>query len=250
MIINEYEIAENVLATKTINDKSELFIVAKYLRNEMECDVSETVAMLDNILTKSDRNYNPIKAAKFLEKMSKKASDYKLKKVDYVDITQNELDEIKKLDSIKLQRLAFTLLVYAKYNNKISSDNDNWCNIKLNDLYKISRVSTRNAKEKALYLNRLNRLGYISFSKKNTNLNCRYSLINEEEHNYALRISDIRELGYQYLAITDKKQFVYCQKCGVIIKKKSKNDYSTKYCGTCTQQLRNENLLKSFHKLD
>lgn len=250
MIINEYEIAENVLATKTINDKSELFIVAKYLRNEMECDVSETVIMLDNILAKSDRNYNPIKAVKFLEKMSKKASDYKLKKVDYVDVTQNELVEIKKLDSIKLQRLAFSLLVHAKYNNKLSSDNDNWCNIKINDLYKTSKVSTRNAKEKALFLNKLNKLGYISFSKKNTNLNCRYLLIDKKEQEYALRITDIRELGYQYLAITDEKQFVYCQKCGVIIKKKSKNDYSTKYCAACNQLLRNENLLKSFHKLD
>ena len=98
-------------------------------------------------------------------------------------------------------------------------------------------------------LNKLNKLGFISFSKKNTNLNCCYSLV-DESNECALRITDIRELGYQYLALKDSKQFVYCKKCGVIVKRKNKNDYSTKYCDECSQRSRNENLLKSFHKLD
>ena len=249
MIIDEYSIAERVLATKIIKDKSELFIVSKYLRQEMDCDVAETTVMLDNILTKSDKNYNPIKAASYLEKMAKKAKDYKLKKLDIVILTEPELQEIQKLNNSKLERLAFTLLIYAKVNNALSEDNDNWCNIKLNDLYKIARVSTRNAKEKALLLNKLNKLGYITFSKKNTNLNLRYSFIDDSAKVFK-EISDIRELGYQYIAFKDEKYFTYCKKCGVIIKKKSKNDYSTKYCTSCNQSSRNEILLKSFHKLD
>lgn len=249
MLIDEYEIAERILSTKTINNKSDLFVVAKYLRTEMECNEKETLEMLITIAKKSKFEFNPVKSIPFLESISKKAINYKLKKVDYVDITQHEVDEIKKIDSVKIQRVAFTLLVYAKYNNKLSQDNDNWCNIGINEIYKIARVSTRNTKEKALILNKLNTLGYIAFSKKNTNLNCRYLLIDDKEDSF-LRVNDLRELGYQYIAIDNKNQFVTCQKCGAIVKKKSKNDYSTKYCAECSQSLRNENLLKSFHKLD
>lgn len=249
MIIDEYELAENILASKRYKEKSDLFVVAKYLRNEINCDVPETVAMLDNILTKSDRNYNPIKYAKYLEKMAIKASDYSLKKVEFINITNAEWDAIQKIESLKLRRLAFSLLVYAKYNNALSSDNNNWCNITINDLYKTAKVSTRNSKEKALFLNRLNKLDLISFSKKNTNLNIRCLFINEQS-DIKFQITDIRELGYQCLLLTDSGSFAYCQTCGVIIKKKSKFDYSTKYCKSCQNASKNETLLKSHYKLD
>lgn len=249
MIIDEFELAENILASKHINKKSDLFVVAKYLRNEIKCDVAETVAMLDNILTKSDKNYNPIKMASYLESMAIKASDYQLKKVEKIQITRKELKTIHDIQSQKLQRLAFSLLVYAKYNNMLSSDNNGWCNISINDLYKTARVSTRNANEKALFLNKLNQLGLISFSKKNTNLNIRCCFIDDSD-DYEMSIDDIRELGYQYLSSIDGQQFLICKRCGVIIKKKSKNDYSAKYCKDCLSMSRNENLLKSFHKLD
>lgn len=248
MIIDEYSYAEELLASKKINQKSDLFVLAKYLRNEVHCDVNETIVMLDNILTKSDKNYNPIKWAKFLERVAYKASDYNLKKVDYVSISKSEIEKVNELRNPKLQRLAFSLLVYAKYNNLLSLDNNNWCNIPINELYKTSKVTTRNSKEKALLLNKLKELGYISFSKKNTNLNCRYLLI--DNGNEFKRINDIRELGYLYLSFTDDKKFTVCQKCGMIVKKKSKNDYSTKYCKNCQNASRNETLLKSFHKLD
>ena len=249
MIIDEYELAENILASKQIEKKTDLFVVAKYLRNEVNCDIAETVVMLDNILTKSDKNYNPIKMGAYLEKIAIKAAEYQLKKVDYIVVTDNEIKKIKEIQSPKLQRLAFSLLVYAKYNNCLSSDNNNWCNISINDLYKTAKVSTRNSNEKALFLNKLNQLGLISFSKKNTNLNicCLFIDDNSEEK---LKITDIRELGYQYLSLIDGQNFSVCQKCGVIIKKKSKNDYSGKYCKECQNTSRNENLLKSFHKLD
>ena len=248
MIIDEYAIAEEILASKKIKEKSDLFVLAKYLRNEVNCDANETLVMLDNILTKSDKNYNPIKWASYLERMAIKAADYGLKKVDYVSVTNNEIKKIRKLQSPKLQRLAFSLLVYAKYNNLLSQDNNDWCNISINELYKTSKVSTRNAKEKALFLNKLKELGYISFSKKNTNLNCRCSFVDNDQEFY--KVNDIRELGYQYLSLTDRRLFVVCQKCGVIFKRKSKNDYTTKYCKECQSVSRNENLLKSFHKLD
>lgn len=249
MIINEYELAERVLSTKEIKEKSDLFVVAKYLRNEIDCDVLETISMLNTILEKSDKNYNPIKWAKSLEKMAIKAANYPLKKVDYIDVTKKEYEKIQELNSPKLQRLLFSLLVHAKYNNLLSSDNNNWCNISLNELYRTAKVSTRNAKEKALLVNKLNTLGVISFSRKNTNLNMQ-CLIIDDNSEIKVKITDIRELGYQYLSLKNGQSFSKCQKCGIIIKKKSKNDYSTKYCKECLNASRNEILLKSFHKLD
>ena len=249
MLLDEYSIAEQIMITKRIEKREELFIVAKYLRNETKCDELTTFAILNNILSRSNRNYNPAKSAKYVMNLTKKALNYKLNKVDSIIVTNKELDIIHDIENLKLQRLLFSLLVHAKFRNCLSGDNNNWCNISVNELYKTARVSTRNAKEKGLLLNKLKNLELISFSRRNTNLNIRCEFV-DNENTDGIVISDLRELGYQYLALTDKDHFLKCSNCGITIKRKSKNDYSTKYCNSCLMLKNVETKRNSFQKLD
>lgn len=249
MLLDEYSIAEQIMITKKIAKNEELFIVAKYLRNEIKCDELTTFSILDNILSRSKKNYNPAKSAKYVMSVVKKALNNKLKKVDSIIVTNDELEIIHNIENLKLQRLLFSLLVYAKFRNCLSEDNNNWCNININELYKTARVSTRNAKEKGMLLNKLKNLKLISFSRKNTNLNIRCEFV-DNENLEGIIISDLRELGYQYLALTDKEHFLKCSNCGVTIKRKNKNDYSTKYCNSCLMLKNIENKRNSFLKLD
>lgn len=248
MILDEFELAEQIMTTKRVDKRSDLFILAKYLRNEVGFDEDESFSVLNNVLSHFDKKYNPVKSANYLMKMIKKAENYKLRKVEDIHITQSELGKIESLDNLKLQRLLFTLLVYAKFNNALSGDNNNWCNVSINELYKTAKVSTRNSKEKALLLKKLKDNNLISFSKKNTNLNVRISFVDENIDEHDLIISDLRELGYQYLNLTQSEQFTKCLKCGVLIKKKSKSDHSTKYCGQCVTKQNIENKRNSFSK--
>lgn len=250
MLLDEYQIAEQVISKKRFSKNEELFILAKYLRNEMNCDENDTFSILEDIVIRSSPKKNTAKMKKYLLKISKKAKDYSLLKLDCVNITQKELVTIKSVNNPKLQRLLFSLLVNAKFRNKISENNHGWCNIKLNDLYRTARVSTRNAKEKALLLFNLKNAGLISFSLKNTNHNIRCLFIDEEKHEDDVIISDLRELGYQYLQLLGEKSFIQCQECGILMKRKNKNDFSTKCCSSCMRIKNYERKRNSFHKLD
>lgn len=250
MIIDEKVIAEEILTSKRVAKKSDVWIIAKYLRNEINCDVSETLVILSSIMTKINKNFNPIKSAKYLEKVAIKSKGLLLKKVDNIKITSTELGKIASIDNQKLQRLLFVILVYAKTNNCLSETNNNWVNLSINELYKIARVSTRNSKEKGLFLNKLLKTKYISFSAHNTNLNIKCEIVDNEVDKDSITINDIRELGYQYINLSNSSDFVYCENCGVIMKKKNRNDYSTKLCLSCLKELKNENNLNWFHQLD
>ena len=250
MILDEFALAEAILKKNLIDKKEDIFVAAKYLRQEMKCDVLETYCILNSIMENSFSNFKSFEAAPYLENLAVKAINYELKKIDYITVTHNELKTISNIDSPKDKRLLFSLLVHAKYNNLLFESNNDWCNISIQDLYKTARVSTRNSKEKALHLCKLNTQGYIDFSKKNVNHNIRCLIIDKESTDKALIISDIRELGYQYLNIFDKNHFCRCEKCGKIIKKINKNDFSTKYCNVCKQTIKNEQNLNYFQKLD
>lgn len=248
MLLNEFEIAERILATKKLSNSEDLFIVAKYLRNEMNCNEDEAYTILNNIMAHSNKKYNSNKSVKYLNSVSKKAVNFKLHKVEKVNVTQKELKIISQVDNLKLQRLLFSLLIHAKFRNAISEDNNDWCNVSINHLFKTAKVSTRNAKEKACIINKLKNLGLIGLSVKNTNHNIRCLFVDNSENKDDVIISDLRELGYQYLSLRDDKQFKYCECCGVIIKKKSKWDYSTKYCKDCLSVKNFENRLNSYQK--
>lgn len=250
MVLNEKEYVEEILTAKRIATKSDLMVIAKYLRNETECDIAETLAMLSSIMTKICRNFNPIKSAKYLESLAIKATNMPLRQIEFIKITSRELASIANVKSAKLQRLLFVILVYAKYNNTLNENNNNWCNLTIGELYRYAKVSTKNAKEKALFLNALYKMGCISFSAQNTNLHIRCNIVDNEPDKDSIKINDIRELGYQYLNIYNPAQFTYCQNCGVIIRKKVKSDHSVKTCSSCLRTVKNENNLNWFHQLD
>ena len=87
-------------------------------------------------------------------------------------------------------------------------------------------------------------------SAHNTNLNIKCEIVDNKVDKDSITINDIRELGYQYINLSNSSDFVYCENCGVIMKKKNRNDYSTKLCLSCLKELKNKNNLNWFHQLD
>lgn len=249
MILDEYKIAEQALAENMVKHKKDLFVVAKYLRHEVGCTVDESYSILSSLLYNSFGQSESIKTTEYLIKMAKQAENYELRNIEYLGITSQELKLIRCVNDSKKERLLFSLLVHAKFNNELSVDNNNWCNIGINELYKTAKVSTRNSKERAIILNRLKNSGYISFSCRNTNLNIRCEFV-DDKSDYELLLSDLRELGYQYLNLDNQEYFTYCENCGVIVKRKSKNDHSTRYCSICFNEQRVVQKRNSFQKLD
>lgn len=193
------------------------------------------------------KNYNSALWEDIIEDISKKANKYSLREIDSIGITQQELDEISEIDNLKYQKLLFTMLCYAKLYNLISENNNGWINVDIKEIFRVARVSVKHRNDKFLYLNDLERTGLISFSSKNDNLNIRVNFADMSGKS-VLDVDDFRELGYEYLNYMKKGSFIRCTECNRLVKKKSKHDYSTKYCATCSKKIESQNALERKRK--
>ena len=239
VILNETLEAERILKSGEVakNASSTLFLLGKYYRHKCELGKVETEKKLNEFMEANYADYIPALWESVIEDISKKAKKYSLKEFNNVCITKNEMDVIMGTDGLKYQKLLFTMLCYAKYYSMISESNNGWVNTSIPELYRLARVTVKHKNDKFLYLNDLEALGLIEFSKKNTNLNMRITFLSYSKESI-LNICDFRELGYEYLNYIGEGNFIRCSECGRLVRKRSNHDRSTKYCSVCSEAVK------------
>lgn len=231
VILDEEKYAKKIIDTGEVGNKptSTLFLLSKYFRQKMEYGEKKTEKELNQFMVDNYKNYIPAQWEDVIEDIAKKGKKYKLQKIDYIGITQKELDEISKVCNLKYEKLLFTMLCYAKLYNHLSETNNGWVNTDIRELYKVARVTVKYRNDKFLYLNDLEATGLISFSNKNDNLNMRINFA-DQSTDYVLKVDDFRELGYVYQQYTNNGTFTNCKECGRLIKK---TNNKCLYCNDC-----------------
>ena len=249
VVLNEVKQAEHIIENGEVGNKptSTLFLLGKYYRVKENLDKKQTFNKLNEFMEHNYKNYNSALWEDIIEDICKKANKYPLREINSIGITQNELDKISELDNLKYQKLLFTMLCYAKLYNRISENNNGWINADIKEIFRAARVSVKYRNDKFLYLNDLEKTGLISFSNKNDNLNIRVNFV-DMNGSFVLDIDDFRELGYEYLKYIRRGKFIRCTNCKRLVKKKSKHDYSTKYCTTCSKKIESQNALERKRK--
>lgn len=238
VILNETKQAESIIQNGTIGNKpaSTLFLLGKYYKQKTEFDQQQIFCTLNSFMHQHYPNYNPALWENLIEDICKKANKYPLRELDFIGITQSELDAIATADSLKYQQLLFTMLCYAKLYNMISPDNNGWVNASIPEIYRTSRVIVKYKNDKFLYLHDLETAGLISFSCKNDNLNIRINFTDMLGET-VLKITDLREPGYEYLNYIGAERFIRCLKCGRLVRRSGTN---TRYCPSCKKEKRLE----------
>ena len=151
-----------------------------------------------------------------------------------IQITDTEIEKISLLDGKQIQRLAFTLLCLAKYWAQRNPDSDFWVNCKDNEIMSLANISTSIRRQSLMYWT-LREAGMIQFSKKVDNTNVRVCFADSGD--IALRITDFRNLGYQYLMYCGDPYFK-CSGCGITAKiKHPQNNRKPKYCPECAAKI-------------
>ena len=250
VVLNEVKQAEYIIEKGEVGNKptSTLFLLGKYYRLKENLDKEHTFNKLNEFMENNYKNYNSALWEDIIEDISKKANKYSLREITSIGITQQELNEISEINNLKCQKLLFTMLCYAKLYNLISENNNGWINTDIKEIFRVAQVSVKYRNDKFLYLNDLERTGLISFSSKNDNLNIRVNFVNINGV-FVINIDDFRELGYEYLNYIKKGRFIRCTECNRLVKKKSKHDYSTKYCSECAKKKFNEQCKQNMRKL-
>ena len=161
------------------------------------------------------KNYNPVKWDITLDYEVKRAKKKSLVMITGIPVTKGELETIQKVKSKQLQRIAFTLLCVAKFNNMVNEKNHNWVNRESKEIFSLTHMQ-KSRKEQSLMMNDLRTLGLIKYSKIVDNVNVTVNFVDNESE-VVLLIDDCRELGYEYLKYLGEK-FINCQDCGRLVK--------------------------------
>lgn len=233
IILNEKAEAEKIIATGEFGDSlsDALSLIARYYYSK-GLSSKNIYSELDKFMQENVPDYNPVLWKEMLDRKVKKAEKHPLTEIDNVVITKAEIETIRSLKSLRLERLAFTLLCIAKFGNRRNPDSNGWVCRHHKEIFKLAAVPATNMTQ-ALMLNELYEAGMIGLSKKVTNTNIRVLYINDDSE-VALAISDFRELGYEYMNYIGKNRYIRCAECGRLVPMKTNNK---KYCKNCAAEV-------------
>ena len=178
----------------------------------------------------------------FVHKAINSAKKVGLKRVDNIYITKSELEFIKSLDDIKLEKIAFVLLALAKYHNEVSGEDNNMVYLKLSEVKKMARINMGRIDFEYFYAN----LYDVGVLQRNTSPVSTIQIVEfvsqniDDEVVFELKEVDYLELAYVYLSWkNDGKGYARCQKCDRLMRKgKTK---PRKYCEECAKIVEKEN---------
>lgn len=239
IVLNEFEWAERAIENHDLGKHSveTLTRVCKYY---IACGYSKREAreMLEHFLVQCSPNVVLNRWSDLLDKIVKNVNKYTIVKIDGVNITKRELEQIEKIEGKQIKRLAFTLLCLAKYWNVISPANNSWVNTSDKEIMQMANINT-SIKRQSAHFGTLKEAGLIRFSKKIDNLNVQVLFADDDKNGeVALTITDYRNLGYQYLRYYGGS-FFECANCGIVEKaNENARGPKQKYCATCAIEVK------------
>lgn len=236
IVLNEYAWAENAIREHELGRRPYETVsrVAKYYTYEGH-KKQDVRRLLDVFMLACDPAVSLVAWSDTLDSAAKYASKYPLIMIDGIKITKPEMEKIDVLPGKQLRRLAFTLLCVAKYLYEVSPNTDYWVNTPDNEIMAMANINTSVRRQSAMY-SQLKDAGLIRFSKKIDNLSVQVLFVEDGEE--AMRITDYRNLGYQYLRFHGEPYFV-CENCGITAKVKDPAYISRKkYCDECAVKVR------------
>ena len=197
----------------------------------------QIIALLDEYAQKADRDYNKDKWSYIFDALAHGDGKKKpLLEIDYIRITESEMEKINALEKRMARKLAFTLLCLAKYRNEVSETNNGWENYKQTDIFAMANLTLRPEARDRLTAE-LADAGYIEFPNNLGNSGLRVTFINETTPT-VLRVTDFRCLGYTYLQYAGEDNYNVCRVCGKLIPRDKLN--RRKYCTDCKNKYYDE----------
>ena len=230
IIMNELAHAENIINNKMIDNENfyiDLYILTKYLKTK-EYTFKNTVKFIDKLMKEIIIGFNIEKYTEYIEKKYKQKNT--LYAIDHVPVTKTEMDKIKDIKSLPEERVMFTLLVLAKFNNLKHDKNNSWVNYDERTIFELANSNkiTSNNRDKMYY--DLKELGYIKNSKKLTSLNSQVLIVDTREE--VLKVTELENLGYQYERTLLRNNIRVCTSCGKLYRLKGKNERAS-LCPKC-----------------
>lgn len=157
--------------------------------------------------------------------------------VDKILIFKEELDIIKAVANIKIQKILFSFLVYAKVNSYLNNNANGWTYQSSKDIFKDAGVNMTERKREFL-INEFVNMGLIKLNKV-VNKNHRLPTYYRDSGELEFEITDFNRIDIQYEQYLGKKVKA-CEVCGERVEITT----SSKYCTDCAKEKKLEKYRK------
>lgn len=235
IIINEYDYVKNIIESrvvpKDVSNKRLLTYISKFYYDPI-FTVNEFVECVFDEMRKFNLPLNIYQEYKYVsyvrglcEKLLSDQLSHILRKIDFVNIYDSELNIIQKGENDKEKKILFTLFVLAK----INGTNSGWVNNETKDIFNLANV-TATTKDRALLIHKLYKSGLLSQNHKNDKLGYKVNLGADTEEIVAT-VDCFENIGNQYIA-KFKSGWKMCDCCNKLFKAKGSN---SKYCKACAK---------------
>lgn len=235
IVLRENEWAEQMIESRSLGKKPSetLRRVARYYLDKSYSE-KETRKRLEMFLLQCDSSASITKWDAALTSAIKYAKKFPSISIDGIDISKAEMETVDSIEGKQIRRLAFTLLCLAKYHTAVYPDCDYWVNDRDSAIMSMANIRTSIRRQSAMYWT-LRELGLIRFSKKIDNTNVKVCFVNGDD--VALRVTDFRNLGYQYM-MYHGEPFFECCNCGLVTKMDNPGiGRRQKYCKQCAIEI-------------
>ncbi len=231
IVLNERRWAEQVLDTGELGDNpaATAAVLARYYYHVQGLKRKEIIRKLDSLYSQLIPDYNPYGWEQLFDKVATQARRRELIEIESIPVNAGEMKIIEALPSSRLQRLAFTMVVIARYFNTIKSTNNNWVNLELKDVFALACITIPVLEQADMYKVLID-ANVISYSRKVGNNNARVLILDDTKPK--LFVDDLRAIGHQY-QLYKGEPYSRCQKCGVLFRQSKQNN--RKYCTECSK---------------
>lgn len=231
VVLNERIYAEGLLAENSLTTKpiEALTIIARYYL-WVGHPKKEIARLLEEHLIRSDPKANIVKWRPIINRISKASDRYPLVQLESIPVTEAEIDSCQKVSGVQRQRLAFTMLCFAKFYNSVNPQNNGWVNKTDREVFSAANVLEK-VRTQSLLVSDLWDAGLIEFSKKVDNVNSRVTFICDDSP-VVLNVTDFRNLGNQYMMYMGHP-YIECQSCGAVVRRVGKRK---RFCRACAEE--------------
>lgn len=187
------------------------------------------------------------KSAEFLiNRAAAAAKKYPLFKISEIAVTNKEIEIIRslrpeKFKSEKIQRLAFTLLCFSKF-EAAKGRKDGWVNADRKRIFLAADLKNVKTQKQLLYIHELCKVGYLDVSLKIGSGGIK--VLGSADGNPAVMVDDINEAGYVFEEF-EGRRFVRCSVCK---RRVPVTNGRNKYCRDCAANVDREKARERMRK--
>ena len=235
IVLDEYVVLDKALNDGIVDNRPTLtiLVLAKHYLGE-GCERDRVIFNINNFMCKHYQGYifaNWQKTIRNIVDKVNRRGDFNLVNIKEVMIYKEELNVVKSISNLKFERLAFTLLVYAKIYNILNKNNTNWVNAEFKDVLNDTgmRISRYDG---ALMVYELKKKGLLQPSRIVDSTNIKV-LFAEDEGDVAFKVSHFDNIIDYYYQWLEPEKYMNCEVCNVPVKKTSNR---RRYCNKCGRE--------------